>query len=88
MKICHVIVHLHDELNSLHGVVIKQYFLPGDQIGKDLSSVNYRFTIDGEDEGLQEIKFMSTPDRKGSIAYLDSDVDAKFRIGFYGIRPR
>ncbi len=88
MKICHVIVRLRDELNSLHGVVVDRYILPGDQIGNNLSSRNYWFTIDGEEEGLQEIKFFANPSRKGGMAYLDEDIDPKYRLGFYGIRPR
>lgn len=87
MKICHVIVHLDDELNSLHGVIIKQYFFPGDRIGEKLGSANYSFTIDGYKTGLNGIEFRFETGREETV-HLASDVDARFRIGFYGIRPR
>lgn len=88
MKICHVVVNINDDLNGLHGVIIKQYFFPGGEIGKSLSSINYSFTIDGKGTGSLGIEFRSETGRMEETAYLASDVDARFRIGFYGIRPR
>ena len=88
MKICHVTVRLHDKVNSLHGVILRRYILPGGKIGTNLNFSMYSFEIDGEAEGLQEIKFTGDPGRKGSIVYLDKGIESKYRIGFYGIRPR
>ncbi len=86
MLICHIAVLLMDDETK---ATFEGYILPGGRIGKNLHyAKKYAFIIDGEHEGPQEIECHASPDQKESTAYLAKDVDPKFRIGFYGIRPR
>ena len=76
MKICHVIVYLDGSK-----LVFKGYVLPGGKIGDSLH-LGHTLVTNGEFAALGDIEY------KDSGPHLSKSIEAKYRIGFYGIKPR